>query len=253
MQEFIHYFFGQGTQKEFSLFSFAHFAPLLVALGIILLIRHFREPIRKWDKEYVFRYVLAFMLICSEMAYYWRLVGMPELGPNPQDNLPVAVCGWAAIFLSFAILTKSQTLFDICYFWLFSGSLFALLTPTLEFTGPTRFRYYQFWTEHLSIYITLFYLIFVHKLRPTIRSAVKSYIALFVMVLIACFVNNYLGGNANYLFLAELPDLLNFLPSNFFLRIGIMGSVITVMYVLAYLPWYFMDKKKAKASVQMGG
>jgi hypothetical integral membrane protein (TIGR02206 family) len=244
MQEFIQHFFGQGVEPEFSLFSLAHFAPLLVAVAIIFLIRHFREPIRNWDKEYVFRYILAFMLICSEMAYYWRLVGMPSLGPNPQENLPVAVCGWAAIFLSYAIISKSQTLFDICYFWLFSGSLFALLTPTLEFAGPTRFRYYQFWTEHLSIYIALFYLIFVHKLRPTIRSAIKSYIALFIMVLIACFINNYLGGNANYLFLAELPALLDFLPSNFFLRIGIMGAVITVMYALAYLPWYLKDRKQ---------
>lgn len=247
MRAFIHHFFGQNTATEFTLFSFAHLAPILVAAVLIFLIYRFREPIRKWDKEYVLRYVLAFLLICSEMGYYWRLVGMPELGPNPQENLPIAVCGWAAIFLSYAVIGKSQTLFDFCYFWLFSGSLFALLTPTLEFAGPTRFRYYQFWTEHLSIYVTLFYLMFVHKMRPTIRSAVKSYIALFVMVVIACCTNAYLGEGANYLFMAELPALLSFVPSFFVLRIGIMAAVISVMYVLAYLPWYFIDKKAKKA------
>ena len=131
--------------------------------------------------------------------------------------------------------------------WLFSGSLFALLTPTLEFAGPTRFRYYQFWTEHLSIYVTLFYLMFVHKMRPTVRSAVKSYIALFIMVIIACCANAYLGKGANYLFMAELPALLSFVPSFFIFRIGIMAGVISLMYVLAYLPWYFMDKKAKKA------
>ena len=243
MQEFVRYFFGQGTEPEFSLFSFAHFAPLLVAVALIFMIYRFREPIRKWDKEYVLRYILAFVLICAEMAYYWRLVGMPSLGPNPQENLPIAVCGWATIFLSFAIIGKSQTLFDICYFWLFSGSLFALLTPTIEFAGPTRFRYYQFWTQHLSIYVTLFYLMFVHQMRPTIRSAVKSYIALFVMVIVASCANAYLGGETNYLFLAKLPDLLSFVPSFFVLRIGIMAAVVTAMYALAYLPWYIKDKK----------
>ena len=249
MHEFIRYFFGQNTVTEFRLFSFAHLAPILVAAALIFVIYRFRKPLQNFKYEYVFRYTLAFILICSEMAYYWRLVGMPELGPNPEDNLPIAVCGWATIFLSYGIIGKSQTLFDFSYFWLFSGSLFALLTPTIEFAGPTRFRYYQFWTQHLSIYVALFYLMFVHNFRPTIRSAAKSYIGLFVMVLIACFVNNYLGGKANYLFLAELPALLNFLPSNFFVRIGIMGSVITLMYALAYLPWYLKDKK-AKTAVK---
>ena len=247
MQEFVRYFFGQNTVPEFHLFTFAHFAPILVAAALIFAIYKFRKPLQNFKYEYVFRYALAFILICSEMAYYWRLVGMPSLGPNPQENLPIAVCGWATIFLCFAIIGKSQTLFDICYFWLFSGSLFALLTPTIEFAGPTRFRYYQFWTQHLSIYVTLFYLMFVHNFRPTIRSAVKSYIALLAMVAVALVANSYLGEGANYLFLAELPALLSFVPSLFILRFGIMTAVITVMYVLAYLPWYFKDKKAKKA------
>ena len=249
MREFIRYFFGQGAEPEFSLFTLAHIAPILVAAGLIFLIYRFRKPLQTYEYEYAFRYALAFIMICSEMGYYWRLVGMPELGPNPIDNLPIAVCGWAAIFLSYAVIGKSQTLFDFCYFWLFSGSLFALITPTLEFAGPTRFRYYQFWTEHLSIYVSLFYLMFVHKMRPTIRSAVKSYIALLVMAVIAYCTNLYLGGEANYLFLAKLPALLDILPNITVVRIGVMATVITVMYALAYLPWYLKDRKAIKEAV----
>ena len=243
MHEFVRYFFGEGTEPEFFLFTPAHFAPILVAALLIFLIFRFRKPLQNCKYEYAFRYALAFILIISEMGYYWRLVGMPELGPNPIDNLPIAACGWAAIFLSYAVIGKSQTLFDFSYFWLFSGSLFALITPTLEFAGPTRFRYYQFWTEHLFIYITLFYLMFVHNMRPTFRSAVKSYLALLVMAVIAYCTNVYLGGEANYLFLAKLPSLLDILPNITVVRIGVMALVITVMYVLAYLPWYLKDRK----------
>lgn len=246
MHEFVRYFFGQGAEPEFSLFSLAHFAPILVAAALIFCIYRFRKSLQNFKYEYVFRYTLAFILIVSEMGYYWRLVGMPELSPNPIDNLPIAACGWAAIFLSFAVIGKSQTLFDICYFWLFSGSLFALITPTLEFAGPTRFRYYQFWTEHLAIYVSLFYLMFVHKIRPTVRSAVKSYLALFVLAVVAYCTNVYLGGNANYLFLAKLPPLLDILPDITIVRIGVMAAVITLMYTLAYLPWYIMDRKAKK-------
>ena len=185
------------------------------------------------------------------MSYFWRLVGNPSLNPNPVDHLPITVCGWSVIFCSYMIIGKSQTLFDIAYFWILSGSLFALLTPTpLTYTGPTRFRYYQFWADHTLSYVAVFYMIFVHKMRPTVRSAVRSYCALAVMCLVAYWVNTMIPG-ANYLYLARpesAPSVLDILPPNFILRTAIMAAVITAMFGLAYLPWYLKDKKAAKSS-----
>lgn len=246
MIEFFRYFFGQGETQEFFLFSPAHLAPIVLMIVTILLIRKFAGRIRSWRHEEGIRYTLAFALICSEMAYYWRLVGMPELGANPVDHLPIAVCGWAAIFASYMVIGKNQKLFDIIYFWLLSGSLFALLTPTpLTYCGPTRFRYYQFWAEHTLGYVSVFYMIFVHGMRPNRRSMVRSYLALLVLTGIAYFTNQLLPG-ANYLYMARpeaAPSVLDILPPNFLLRFGVMLLVITTMYVLAYLPWHRMDKK----------
>jgi hypothetical integral membrane protein (TIGR02206 family) len=246
MNEFFHYFFGQGQTQEFFLFSPAHIAPILCMLAVILLIRKNAARIRDWKHEQSVRYVLAFALIISEMSYYWRLVGMPELGANPVDNLPIAVCGWAAIFCSYMLVGKTQSLFDISYFWLLSGSLFALLTPTpLTYCGPTRFRYYQFWAEHTLGYVAIFYMIFVHGMRPTFRSMVRSYVALLVLTVFAYWVNQLLPG-ANYLYMARpeaAPSVLDILPPNFVLRFLVMMAVITTMFCLAYLPWYRKDKK----------
>ena len=247
MQEFFHYFFGQGTEIEFSLFTPAHFAPILTMLAVIYLIYRNREAIRNSPHEETLRYVLAFALIISDMAYYWRLVGMPSLHPGPVENLPIGVCGWAAIFASYMLVGKKQSLFDIVYFWLLSGSLFALLTPTpLTYTGPTRFRYYQFWAEHTLGYVAVFYMIFVHGMRPTVRSAVRSYGALACMTGIAYWVNRMIPG-ANYLYMARpeaAPSVLDILPPNFLLRLAVMVAAITLMYGLAYLPWYRKDKRK---------
>ena len=249
MKDFLIYFFGQGTETEFSLFTPAHFAPILLMLFVIWLIYKNRDGLRNSKYEEKIRYALAFALIICDMSYYWRLVGMPSLGGNAVENLPIGVCAWTVIFASFMMVGKSQTLFDIIYFWLFSGSLFALITPTvLTYTGPTRYRYYQFWLEHTLGYIAVFYMIFVHGIRPTVRSAVKSYIALAIMVAIAYWVNTMIPG-ANYLYMARpeaAPSVLDILPPNFILRTSIMAAVVTLMYVLAYLPWYLQDKK-AKA------
>ena len=184
------------------------------------------------------------------MSYYWRLIAIPSLGPNPIDHLPITVCGWVAIFASYMVIGKSQTLFDLCYFWSFAGSIFALITPTvITYTGPTRFRYYQFWAEHLVIFIAVFYMIFVHKMRPDKKSFIRSYVGMVILAIIAYFTNNMLGPGANYLFMAKpesTPSILDILPPNFALRLLIMASAITLLFVIAYLPWYIIDRKNAK-------
>ena len=250
MLDFFNYFFGKGDQEEFTNFTLAHLLPILVAAALIWLIYRFRKGIGAMKNEHVFRYIIAFTLIVSEMSYFWRLIAIPELGPNPIDHLPITVCGWVAIFGSYMVIGKSQTLFDLCYFWAFAGSTFALLTPTvITYTGPTRFRYYQFWAEHLVSYVAIFYMIFVHKMRPTKRSFVKAYIGIVVLAGIAYFANQMLGPGANYLFMAkpeDTPSVLDVLPPNFALRILVMAAVVTLLFGISYLPWYIKDKKKQK-------
>ncbi len=253
MKEFLHYFFGAGETEEFTNFTLPHFLPILVAAGIIYLIFRFRNSIRELKNEHIFRYVLAFMLIISEMSYYWRLVGIPELGPNPVDHLPITVCGWVVVFCSYMLVGKNQTLFDISYFWVFAGTIFALITPTvITNTGPTRFRYYQFWAEHLLGYISIFYMIFVHGMRPTWKSFFKSYVGLGMLACVAYFANQILGPGANYLFMAkpeDTPSILDILPPNFALRLLIMAAAVSALFFVAYLPWYIKDRKAKKASL----
>lgn len=253
MKEFLGYFFGVGTEPEFHNFTLAHFLPILLMIGVIVLIYFTRDKLRNCKHEKTLRLILAFMLIISEMSYYWRLVGMPSLGPNPVDHLPITVCGWVVIFSSYMLAAKSKNLFDICYFWLFAGSIFALITPTvITYTGPTRFRYYQFWAEHTLGYIAVFYMIFVHGMRPTVKSGIKAYIALVVLAAVAYTANQLIGPGANYLFMArpeDTPSILDILPAHFGLRLLIMAAAVTALFFLSYLPWLLKDRKAKKVPV----
>ena len=256
MREFFAYFFGAGEIGEYRDFTFAHLAPLLIAAGVIYLIFRYRNELRSSKYDMKIRYAMAFIMIVSEMSYFWRLVGIESLGANPVDHLPITVCGWSIVFCSYLVIGKSQTLFDIAYFWLFAGTIFALITPgaVLAATGPTRYRYYQFWVEHTFGYFAIFYMMFVHKMRPTVKSAIKSYSALVILAIVAYIANDMLPG-ANYLFMAKpesAPSILDILPPIFAVRILVMAGAVTLLFFLSYLPWYLMDRKaKLKANGEM--
>ncbi len=255
MKEFFAYFFGQGAEVEFKYFTLAHILPIVFMLGVIALIVIYGKKIKDWKHEGKLRLGLAFTLIITEMSYFWRLVGVESLNANPVDHLPITVCGWAIIFSSYLLVTKSQSLFDIVYFWVFAGSTFGLLTPTvITYCGPTRFRYYQFWLEHILGFITIFYMIFVHGMRPNFKSMIKSGVALVVLALVAMFANNMLPG-ANYLFMAMTEDaasILDILPKNYALRVMVMGLVVGTLFFVAYLPWFIKDIK-AKKQLALAG
>ena len=92
-------------------------------------------------------------------------------------------------------------------------------------------------------------MIFVHKMRPNKKSFVKAYIGLISLAVIAYVANRLIGPGANYLFMArpeDTPSILDILPPNFVLRVAVMAFAITVLFVLAYLPWYLKDRKAAK-------
>ena len=85
-------------------------------------------------------------------------------------------------------------------------------------------------------------------MRPTLRSMLRSYIALWCLTGIAFWVNNMIPG-ANYLYVARpesAPSVLDILPPNHALRIAVIVVVITAMFFLAYLPWFLKDRKQKK-------
>ena len=130
-------------------------------------------------------------MMIVEMSYFWRLLYVgDELGQNSLlIKLPLQVCQWSLISCIFMILSKNQKLFDICFYvCLILGSA-ACLTPTVIIrTGPRYYRYYQFFLEHeLPIY-SVFYMMFVHRLRPTYKGLYCVIIT--IMIEIAVFIKS---------------------------------------------------------------
>lgn len=236
-------FFKLGQEGDFKYFTLPHFIPLIIMGIIIFLIYKYKQQIFIYKYEKNIRLSLAFILIISDMSYFWQKM---YIGSDIKDHLPLTICGWAAILSALALLSGSQFLFDIVYFWILAGSFNALITPAvITDSGPDHFRYYQFWFEHLGIFISVFYMIFILKLRPTWRSFIRSFTALSLLALFSIYVNTQISG-ANYLFLATTEigeSALNFLPTNIVLRAILMAMIMLILYFIAYLPYFLKDRK----------
>ncbi len=243
----VYHFFTKGEAGEFTLFSLAHFLPILAAVAIIFLIWWKRDALANRVKvDNALRLALSFTCILAEMSYYWRIAAIPSLDTNPANELPLTLCEWAVIFCAYLVITKNQFFFDIAYFWLFGGSVFALIIPVvIGETGPTRFRFYQFWVVHTVGYISVCYMMFVHKMRPTWRSMVRAFVGLGVLGTLAVLANNMLGDGADYLFLAK--PVIGILPEQFLPRTLIMLVAVAALFFLSYLPWFIIDKQHQKS------
>jgi hypothetical integral membrane protein (TIGR02206 family) len=257
---FFNYFFGKGDVEEFRYFSLAHLIPILILGVILFLIIKYRDQLAKSPREEKNRVIMSVIMIVAEMSYFWRLLH-PDLDANVYDHLPITICGIANVICAFMLLTKSKKCFDIVYFLVLGTSINAIITPAvLTYCGPTRYRYYQYWTEHMMLFISVFYMMFVHKMRPTWKSYIPSVAVLVSIGLLAVFANWLLGSGytpdnhyttANYLFINAVEDgfsIANFLPSNPWLKWLCIFGIVSVLYLLPYIPWIIIDNRKKKQS-----
>lgn len=246
INNFFRNFFGKGNENyQFTYFSLPHIFPLLFMIIIIVLIYKYRKTIRMNDiLENKLRFYLSFIVSMINMSLYWHYT---YVGETVMTSLPISICQSVMIFSPFLLLTKSQRLFDVFYFWGLCGTTNALITPAiLGNYGPTKFRYYQFWIGHTGILIIIFYCLFVLQMKITFKSLLRSIIWLGLFAILAIFVNSNIPG-ANYLFLSgseKGSSILDILPTYLPYRITIMFIIVSILFFIAYLPWYYKNRKE---------
>jgi len=186
-------FFGYGKEGEFRLWSFSHFAMFIVlAAGIVPLVL-FGAEIRDWAGEEKLRCALAMLMMLCEGGFFWRLF---YVGPESHERksmimrLPIQVCQWTAMLVFPMLFLKSKLLLSMVFYLSLTCGMVALLLPVvISTTGPTYFRYYQFCGEHVLPIWSVFYLIFVHGIRPSPIGILLMFCMLFVMTPLALYFN----------------------------------------------------------------
>jgi hypothetical integral membrane protein (TIGR02206 family) len=238
-------FFGYGEKGDFQMFGFWHFLPIALLILAMVLTTIKRNRFREWKYEVKFRYILSFVMLMAEMSYFWRLlyVGNEYGGNTLMTRLPMQLCQWGLICCVFMIISLNDTLFGLNYFITFFGAIIAIASPiVLSLTGPTYFRYYQFWLEHLLPIYGTYYAMTVHGKRPKYWHLWLAYGGMLAMAIPASIVNLAFE-QANYFYLKlKLPMI----PENYILRVVIYSLITIAAFHLLWGVLLVVDRRKKR-------
>jgi hypothetical integral membrane protein (TIGR02206 family) len=177
--------------------------------------------------------ILAAILIGSEV--YEQAAEIVAGTWTASQSLPVDLCDLAAFVTAFTLWTRRIGAFELAYFWGFSGTLQAILTPAMPegFPAPDFFR---FFAMHSGIIVSLFYLTLGLGLRPRKGAVWRVYGWTLVYAVAVGLVDWAVDGN--YFYLCRKPEgsLLDLLgPWPWYLLGG--AAVAALMYWLLDLPY----------------
>ena len=236
-------FFGYSNKQDFFMGSIWHILPIVLMILAIILIHRYKDKIKNFKYETSVRYILAFVMLMVEMSFFWRLlyVGNQGEADTMLTYLPFQMCQWGLIICVFTIISKNKKLFSINYYITLLFASIALIYPlVIKNAGPRYYRYYQFWLEHTLPIISVFYLMFVHDMKPEKKGILYTFLVIWPLTILAIIANSKIEG-ARYLYLTLDVKIL---PKNMMLRVAILFVVVLGIFYLMYLPFDKTNKQK---------
>lgn len=226
------FIFNPGEHIDRNLFlSFEHLMALYIFGSLVVWLYVYRN--HQFMKQT--RWILFGTLVISEIAILvWSVsTGLWDI----RYNLPLHLCTISLLSSSFMLVTNSYRVFEIIYFFGVGGAFQAIITPELFYTFP-HFRFLHYFIAHFAIILAILYMIWVCKFLITFKSALKSFVVLNCIAVVAFTVNQLTG--ANYMFLARkpaTPSILDWLgPYPYY--IVTLEFIAIVLFLFLCLPFY---------------
>ena len=152
-------------------------------------------------------------------------------------------------FAVFMVLTENKHCFDIDVVVCLTLGIPPLLLPAvIQRTGPTYYRYYQYWMEHLLPIYAVFYMMFVKGYRYDIKTVYKPFLFLVVLSILSMIANHFIpDGSYMYLQGDDLGEgLAKILPANQFLRFAVFAPLTLALFGLEYLVFFLIRRAKSR-------
>ncbi|MTE27896.1 YwaF family protein [Winogradskyella ouciana] len=221
--------------------SLQHILPILVAISFtISLIKYSNRNLNNNQKFRVIHFVACFVSLFIISFHLYR-IGFDNY--NFKTDLPLYLCSLMAMIIPVFTYYRKYWIFEILVFWIIGGTVQGVITPDIVIGFPS-FDYFRYWVVHLGLLSIIFYFIFVFKMKPTLKSVFKSFLALQIYVVLMIILNYLL--DANYFYLNEKPksaSLLDYFGEwPYYIVVGQL--IIIPLFLLIYLPFSVLERRK---------
>lgn len=185
--------------------------------------------------------IFAAVLILNYIAYltlrissgYWEM----------RYDLPMELCNWAVFAVIIALFSGNRKFAEMAYFWVMTGSINAVLTPSLNEGFPHPY-FFIFFIEHSGVIIAASYAVFGLKIYPGKWSVMRVFGISQIYFFSTLFVDYVL--NSNYGFLMSKPSagsVMDYMGDWPYYLITLQ-LVAIMSYSMLYIPFYFVNRGK---------
>lgn len=226
--------------SNYSLFGLTHLLTLccvaLVFVGLHISYNKGAESTRKT--------ITRTLAVCCLVSYPVNqlLAQLSQTTQNLESLIPFHLCDLAALVCGAALLSESQRLRELAYFWGLAATLQGLITPNIADNYPLPLYVAFFWT-HGFIVISALFLPLSLGLRPH-RSAIwRVFLITNAYACGAMIVNSLIG--TNFAFLSSKPttaSLLDYLPVWPWYIVCLQAICLALLWLL-YLPFSVKSAK----------
>jgi len=227
-----------SPNNNFQAFGLEHgiSALIFIIIGFALIQWALNQNTKKQDQVFV---LLSVVLILTNVIWIGLQFWVNDF--NYREDLPFHICNVVGILTIFLATTKKFWIYEVLFFWTMTFVILALVTPGIVDSFP-HYHFIKYWITHAGIMIFILYATFVYKMRPTIKSVFKSFFAIQIYLITIYLVNAVLG--ANYFYINEKPPVDTLLDKfgDWPYYIFVIELLLIPMFLLIYLPFYFLSK-----------
>jgi hypothetical integral membrane protein (TIGR02206 family) len=215
--------------RQFSIAHLAALAMLLVgAMTAVLLPRRYPGRWVRWT-----RLILAAVILAGWAGEY--IADVVDGIWTVQYSLPLQLTDAVSLSAIVALLTERQLFIELVYFWSFSASLQAVLTPDLGSTFPSVF-YVTYFAYHVGSILAACMLVFGCRRYPRPGALWRVTALTLAWAAIAGLGDVITGGN--YMYLAHKPVHASLLSAMGPWPAYIASGALLALAMFAVLAWF---------------
>jgi hypothetical integral membrane protein (TIGR02206 family) len=242
------YFAYDYRGTPFVLFGRAHLAVLAALFLFGIFVLRFRGADAVTRRRV--RIALALLMLVTELS--WHAWSYATGTWTLQKLLPLHACSVLVWVTIYTLITRDQATYEFVYLLGVAAPMQALLTPDAGPFGLPHFRAFQTLGAHGFIIIAVLFLTLGERMRP--RPGAVRRVVLGTLVYMAAVTGVNLAVGSNYMYTLGKPPTASLLdafgPWPWYL--GPMIGLGILACLLMYLPFWWADRRRARAAVTAG-